>query len=50
MYDMKKILIQKLDSIEFQAAWEKSSMAYDFMERIADVCTKLASDTAADKH
>ena len=49
MRDLTKVLDQKLDSREFQEAWEASSMEYDFIDRIATVCAKLAHN-AADKN
>ena len=46
MRDFTKILDQNLDSREFQEAWEASSMEYDFIDRIAAVCAKLAHNGA----
>ena len=45
MSDLAKVLDQKLDSWEFREAWEESSMEYDFMDRIATVCAKVAHNT-----
>lgn len=46
MRDFMKILDQKLNSREFQEAWEASSMEYDFIDRIATVCAELAHNSA----
>ena len=42
MRDLAKILCQEIDSLEFRAAWEESSMEYDFMDRIVTVCAQVA--------
>ena len=42
MQDLAQVLGQKLNSWEFREAWEESSMEYDFLDRIATVCAKVA--------
>lgn len=50
MRDCEKILDQKLGSREFQEAFEATSMEYDFIDRIAAACAKLAKADSSDKN
>ena len=50
MRDCEKILDQKLGSREFQEAFEATSMEYDFIDRIAAACAKLAKADKCDKN